>query len=531
MLKLIHSKTKHIGAMENNESISVFEMPQPETELSAICDEVENIAKQDPKILELIAADQDKHAKEEKKKRILDKQWRQNKMTPLPDMESSQEVEIKTAELTLEQGRKRMAPQVVLFFLILRGYIGGFKAKVTQTFVRESMTIHNFLDRNEMKMPGWSTIIDNINQVCDQTRSYILDSQLARILGEKLDDLKELTIDSTSVSANTCWPTDSKILLQLVERIWRIGQKLDQFGINNIAPKRFVNIIKLLKKYHKTICMVAGKKNSREKIKTLYRKALKESKSALNAFEKEMFKVNLAVNGVDIEPTKYLWLVRMVERMNEDVDNLTKVIDYCSDRIENEKIVKANEKVMSNSDKDAAFIKKGQRDAVIGYKPQVGRSNKGFITCINVPEGNAADSEQLEPMVDQHIERTNIIPDIVSVDDGYASAAGKRNVENKGVGIVSINGAKGKKITPKEEWESNSFIDARNNRSSVESLMFTIKHNHHFGRVMRRGIIAVRSELLEKVLAYNFCRVIEIRHGGKEFEDSKRGSDHQHRAA
>jgi len=517
--------------MKSNESASVFEMPQPETELSDICNEVQHIAKQDPKILELIAADQDKHAKEEKKKRIIDKQWIQNRMTPLPDMESALKVEIETEELTLEQGRKRMTPQVVLFFLILRGYIGGFKAKATQTLLQESMTIHNFLERNGIKMPGWSTIIDNVNQVCNQTRSYILNSQLASVLGEGLDDLKELTIDSTSVSANTCWPTDSKILLQLVERIWRIGQKLDRFSINNIAPRRFAFIIKLLKQYHKTICMSAGKKNSREKIKNLYRKALKESKSALNAFEKEMIKVNRAVTSADIEPTKLLQLARMVELMNEDVKNLAKVISYCSDRIEDEKTVKAKEKVMSNSDKNAAFIKKGQRNAVIGYKPQVGRSREGFVTCINVPEGNAADSEQFEPMVDQHIERTNIIPGIVSVDDGYASAVGKQNVENKGVSIVSINGAKGKKITPKEDWESDPFLDARNNRSSVESLMYTIKHNHHFGRVMRRGIIAVRGELLEKVLAYNFCRIIEIRHRKKKFEVPVIDSGRQHRVA
>ncbi|MCP4722845.1 MAG: transposase [Desulfobacteraceae bacterium] len=505
--------------MKNSSFTSVFEMPQPETELSALCIEVEQIAKRDPKILELIVADQDKHAKEEKKNRILDRQWRESKLTPLPGMDPGSEIQIEAEELTLKQGRKRMTPQIVLFFLVFRGYIGGFKAKATQTLVKESMTIHNFLEQNGVRMPGWSTIIDNVNQVCNQTHSYILNSQLAGILGEKLDDLAELTIDSTSVSANTCWPTDSGILLQLVERIWRLGQKLDKFGIDNIAPRRFAYIIKLLKQYHKTICMSAGKKNSREKIKTIYRNALKESKSALNAFEKEMVKVNRAVACTDTEPTKLLQLSRMVEIMNADVENLARVISYCTDRIEHEKTVKSNEKIMSYSDKDAAYIQKGQREAVIGYKPQVGRSKKGFITCINVPEGNAADSGQLEPMVDQHIERTGIVPGIVSADDGYASADIKQRVEEKGVGIVSISGAKGKKITPEKDWESDLFRDVRNNRSSVESLMFTIKHNHHFGRVMRRGIAAVRAELLEKVLAYNFFRAIEIRILSKESED------------
>jgi len=497
--------------MENSESALVFEMPQPETELLNICREIEHIVKQDTEILGYITKDQNQYAKEKKKARITDKQWKQSQLTPLPGIEPAQEVEIESDELTLRKGKKRMAPKMVLFFLILRGYIGGFKAKATKTFVLESMTIHNFLERNGVSMPGWSTIIDNVNQVTNQTRSYILNSQLARVLGEGLDDLRELTIDSTSVSANTCWPTDSGILLRLVERIWRLGQKLDTFGINNMGARRFAHIIKHLKQYHKTICMSAGKKNSRAKIKKLYRKALKEAQSALNAFEKEMVRVNQAAVSASITPTMVLRLTRVVELMNLDVKNLSTVISYCEDRIEREVTKKASEKIMSVSDKDAAFIQKGQREAVVGYKPQIGRSREGFITCVNVPEGNAADSGQLELMVDQHIQRTGIIPDTVSTDDGYASADGKQKIEQKGVGIVSINGAKGKKITPAKDWESDSFREARNNRSSVESLMFTIKHNHHFGRVMRRGIEPVRAELLEKVLAYNFCRIIEIR--------------------
>ena len=48
-------------------------------------------------------------------------------------------------------------------------------------------------------------------------------------------------------------------------------------------------------------------------------------------------------------------------------------------------------------------------------------------------------------------------------------------------------------------------------RSAVESLMFTIKDGFCFGKLGRRGIDAVRDELLEKVLAYNCCRIIVMK--------------------
>ena len=41
--------------------------------------------------------------------------------------------------------------------------------------------------------------------------------------------------------------------------------------------------------------------------------------------------------------------------------------------------------------------------------------------------------------------------------------------------------------------------------------MFTIKDGFEFGALGRRGLEAVREELLEKVLAYNCCRIILMR--------------------
>ena len=51
------------------------------------------------------------------------------------------------------------------------------------------------------------------------------------------------------------------------------------------------------------------------------------------------------------------------------------------------------------------------------------------------------------------------------------------------------------------QWESQAYKEARRCRSAVESLMFTIKDGFEFGQLDRRGIEAVRAELLEKVLA------------------------------
>ena len=128
-----------------------------------------------------------------------------------------------------------------------------------------------------------------------------------------------------------------------------------------------------------------------------------------------------------------------------------------------------------------------------------------------VPQGNTADSAELVPAISESIERTGIVAELVSTDDGYASAAGRNNILDMDVKDLSISGSKGRKLTTSENWDSEVYRDARRNRSAVESLMFMIKFGYAFGALGRRGIDAVRAELQEKVFAYNCCRIILIR--------------------
>jgi hypothetical protein len=136
------------------------------------------------------------------------------------------------------------------------------------------------------------------------------------------------------------------------------------------------------------------------------------------------------------------------------------------------------------------------------------RSANGFVTSLTVPQGNTADCSELEPAISASIRRTGVVPGLVSTDDGYASTKGREAVLALGVKDIRISGSKGKKLTSPEDWYSDLYRDARRNRSAVESLMFTIKDCFEFGDLGRRGIEAVRDELLEKVLAYNCCRII-----------------------
>lgn len=147
----------------------------------------------------------------------------------------------------------------------------------------------------------------------------------------------------------------------------------------------------------------------------------------------------------------------------------------------------------------------------MGERPQLARSGRGFVTALVLPAGNAADSPQLLPMVKEHITHTGVTPPVVSVDDGSSSQEGRDGVLALGVKVVSISGAKGKKLMEAAQWKSQPYRQARAERSAMESLVFSLKQGFEFGELMRRTHESVLAEMLEKILAYNICQMTRVR--------------------
>ena len=75
---------------------------------------------------------------------------------------------------------------------------------------------------------------------------------------------------------------------------------------------------------------------------------------------------------------------------------------------------------------------------------------------------------------------------------------GREEVLGLGLKVVSISGAKGKKLIEAQKWKSQPYRQARAERSAMESLVFTLKGSFEFGELMRRTHENVLAEMLEK---------------------------------
>lgn len=499
----------------DNTALSNLILPVPDTDFRDFLDEVEQLACFAPEIVEAIEKDLDASGREKKRLRLEDRRFFESRTAELPELQV-EEQDAGVPELSLEVGRPRMPAYVVFVSLMLRGFLGSLTTKSARRFLRESMSLYAFFESRGLKMPAVTTIVENVNLVSHATRELIFDRQIALILREEFDDFGKLTIDSTSVKASSCWPTDGKVLIGLIERAHGLGQQLHRFGLGDFRKGWVPRWLEEMGKLEFRICLVSGKANSKGKMKRHYRGLLKRGRKVLKALTGELSGLEQGLSMEGLAPSRRVLLQRVLEQIRTDVADAKRVVEYANDRVFHGKTLPSTEKVLSLSDGSAAYIKKGNRNPVIGYKPQLVRSENGFVTSLIVPEGNAADCTELAPAIRDSMARTGVIAELVSTDDGYASAKGRAEVLEMGVKLISISGAKGKKLTDPDDWDSQAHQDARRNRSAVESLMFTIKDGFGFGELGRRGIDAVRDELLEKVLAYNCSRLILMKKRRRE---------------
>lgn len=498
----------------------LFMEPPPDSEFYEFLQEAHRLVERHPRILAAIDADLDLHGLAKKALRVEDAQWHDARNLDLPTM-GWRPGPIAPESLHLKKGRPRAPAYVVYMFMVGRGYFGGYRTSEAKTLMQESLTLQVMLANQGIELPAPKTLNDLANAVRNSTREQILDAQLCEVLQEGWDDFTTSLMDSTAVKANTRWPTESCLMVDLVERMSRLGGKLDRLGLPNFACPQEAKLLGALSELHREISMGAeGPRKGRARAqRRMYRAMLKKARRAGTLLLPEIERARQALATLDSEPSRRVRAERVVSRLGTDIVNLHRVIASCEARIVRDEKVAAKDKVLSISDPDAAMIVKGDREPKVGYKPQLARSGNGFITALIVPVGNAADSSQLVPLFDQVEARTRVVPDIVSVDDGYASDEGRTALQDRGVRVVSISGSKGKRLTPADEWNSEEYATARDDRSAVESLMFIIKHGFDFGDVVRRGVDCVRAELLEKALAYNFCRVAMLRRAVRDQAD------------
>ena len=75
---------------------------------------------------------------------------------------------------------------------------------------------------------------------------------------------------------------------------------------------------------------------------------------------------------------------------------------------------------------------------------------------------------------------------------------------------LSMSGAKSRKCTPDELYNTNEYDEYRKDRSAAESYIGTGKSFFEMDRLSSRSLPSVRRELMTKMIAANFYKIHEL---------------------
>jgi len=493
---------------------TLFLQPADSDFYQCLCESLK-FAERYPEVLEMIERDQDQHGLKKKVVRKMDRVSEIEKLSHLEFIEDNSVANIIEIS-SLERGRPRMSPLTVFLYLMAESFLGGSTTTIkSKNYLADSQTIFVFLMHQQIKVPGASTIHENLRCLTPTTVERIFDLQVKMIVDDELDSFKRIFIDSTGVMANSAWPTDSFIMHGLARRTMLALTRLHKMFGNAFSDKKLTEWIQLVGKIDFEISMVKGKVNAEVARKKLYRKLLAVVKKFIVRATKRMTEFRTEYKDAELNFSGRKSVAAKIEIFAKTVGDLLHASDYCRKRIFDDVNTASTEKILSLCDEDVAFIIKGGRDTVLGYKPQVALSDNMFITSVLVPEGNAADSDMLLLSVDDSNARTGVMPRVVSTDDGYVSGKNLKELTDLGVEVVSFGGSKGKKLL-KARWEQEDFAKARNDRSKAESIMFSIKHLFDFGQLQRRGVDEARVELTMKAVIYNFYHIAKKKRESKK---------------
>jgi len=483
----------------------------------------------DTDICKRIEADIDRAAKEQKKRRILDRQWQVEQTLPLFEDGVStldQLRSLNAAELVLGVGRlRRLDGEAVFLFGLCRGLLGSITDQAAVDRLRDSTMVHDYLAARGLRLPSPNCIWAYLNAVSPATHDYLDAAMIRSVAGQKLDDMSQVTIDSFAVSANTAWPTDSSLLLKLLCRAFTVGSRMqEQYGVPGFSAAYVPDWLAEMKSLDFRISCTCGKPNAKPTVEALYRELLQKAVKIIERLGRQVQALEPVWQGRLYKPSVQRRYEEAIGTIFDCLGQAICICEYAEKRISEGDSRPAAEKILSISDRMAAYIKKGGREAIIGYKPQILRTGNGFITVAELRVGNPNDASRFLPVVEEHIAKTRVVPGTAGSDDGYTGARVRADLQGLGIAVVSMNGSKGKKLIPELEWESAEYVAARNARSAVESAIWVLRCKFSLYRFTRRGLEAVRAELQEKVLVYNLWRCALLRRRQAEGQAARAGA-------
>ena len=336
-----------------------------------------------------------------------------------------------------------------------------------------------------------SVLCKNIKTISPETWEAINRCLVRFAKDEGIEKGREVRIDCTVVESNIHTPSDSTLLWDSVRTLTRLLKKAKDF-----YPRS--GII-----YQNHTCRA-----KRRMLNIQYAKNKKQRKSYyLDLLKATHNIVKYAHNAIDVLRYSSDVTAMIIScDLKQTVSMVLRVIDQTEKRVLHGLSVPASEKIVSIFEPHTDIIIKDRRDIFYGHKVCLTGGRSNLITDCTIEDGNPADTDLVENMLNRQNEIYGQYPLKAAFDGGFAS---KDNLEiAKGMEIKDVCFAKKRGLHVEDmcrsQWVYNRL---RRFRAGIEASISWIKRCFGFARCIWKGLRSFKSYVWASIVSANLLTI------------------------
>jgi len=332
-----------------------------------------------------------------------------------------------------------------------------------------------------------SALNANIKRLSEQTWEAISRDLLGHAKDENIEKGRKVRIDCTVVESNIHQPLDSSQLWDCIRVLTRLLRKArDSFGTQiifsdhqRVAKRRMVGI--------------QYAKNNKQR-EPRYKDLLKYTRKVIGYARK--------AEGILEQRALNIQSFALLNEISNYIALSEKVYDQTYRRVIQGEHVPADQKVVSIFEDHTDIIIKDNRDTHYGHKICLtGGASNLILDCV-VLEGNPADTDLVEQMLDRQEQIYGRYPLKVALDGGFASKDNLLKAKERKIKDVCFAKKRGLKETDMCRSEY-VYKKLRRFRAGIESGISWLKRSFGLTRCTWKGFRSFKCYVLSSVVAAN----------------------------
>jgi IS5 family transposase len=363
------------------------------------------------------------------------------------------------------------------------------------------------------RVPHPTTLMKITTRCGEQVVEALNDALLAKAVEAKLVKTGKVRADTTVVSANVEYPTDSGLLANAVAKIGKLVRRIKAAGgasrtrfrdrsrsamtkVHSIGAKLRLRGAQAKEEAQATVLRITGE------LAGLAQRSTVAAERVLTNARRALHRVAGRARGR---------LRRAINELATTITRTRRVVTQTRRRLAGDKPDSAS-RIVSLHDPDARPIVKGRlgKPVEFGYKAQVVDNEDGVVLDYTVEEGNPPDAPQLAPAIKRVKQRTGTAPRKVAADRGYGEAKVERDLEDLGVKTVVIP-RKGQPGQARRQHEhAPSFRRLTKWRTGSEGRISHLKHRYSWNRTLMHGHGRTAIWCGHGVLAHNLVKITRL---------------------